>query len=40
MRENLLDGVTHRRGREIAAELVMIWAPVIAGEDLAAGTAP
>ena len=34
--EAILDAVTGRLGRDVAAELMMIWMPVVAGEDLAA----
>jgi hypothetical protein len=34
--EAILDAVTGRLGHDVAAELMMIWMPVIAGEDLAA----
>ena len=34
--EVILDAVTGRLGRDVAAELMMIWMPVVAGEDLAA----
>jgi hypothetical protein len=32
----ILDAVTGRLGPDVAAELMMIWMAVIAGEDLAA----
>ena len=34
--EAILDAVTDRLGPDVAAELMMIWMAVIAGEDLAA----
>ena len=34
--EAIFDAVTGRLGHDVAAELMMIWMPVIAGEDLAA----
>jgi hypothetical protein len=34
--EAIFDAVTGELGHDVAAELMMIWMPVIAGEDLAA----
>jgi hypothetical protein len=34
--EAIFDAVTGCLGHDVAAELMMIWMPVIAGEDLAA----